>query len=192
MGFGETELVTTRPEVTMDVKDYFVESTLRDGSPVILRAIRPTDKQALQTALQNLGSDSRYSRFFYPKRKLTDRELKFYTELDFERHVAIGVGLIEDDESLPIGIARYIVDDADPTRAEVAFTVADEFQSLGVGSLLLKHLSLLAVKSGVGKFAATTFAENEKMIRVFARSNRPMSCETADGMITVTIDLLTN
>ncbi|MFT5302694.1 MAG: GNAT superfamily N-acetyltransferase [Mariniblastus sp.] len=173
----------------MSIKDYCVEATLHDGSPVLVRAIRPTDKSALQTALNNLSVDSKYFRFFYPKQEFSKRELEFFTELDFERHVAIGVELQEDGESLPIGIARYIVDEIFPTRAEVAFTVADEFQGLGVGSMLLDHLVILAVENGINEFFATTFQVNQKMLRVFERSGLPMQRKRIDDVVEITMDL---
>ena len=168
--------------------EYCVEETLRDGSPVIVRAIKPEDKPALQNGLDRLSRESTYSRFFYAKRQFSERELKFLTELDFERHVAIGVGLLEGGDMLPIGIGRYIVEDKSK-RAEVAFTVADEFQGIGVGSLLLQHLVVVARENGIQEFFATTLVTNQKMLGVFERSRLPMQKRLSGGVVEITISL---
>ena len=62
---------------------------LRNGTPSLLRAIRPDDKQRLLDGFHRLRGKSIYFRFFSAKKGLTDKELKFYTEVDFEHHVAI-------------------------------------------------------------------------------------------------------
>lgn len=174
----------------MNWNDYFHEDVLKDGSLVVVRAIKPDDKDALQDALKRLSSDSAYTRFFYPKRKFSTRELKFFTELDFDRHVALGVGLVEGGDTLPIGIGRYIVEEPDSTRAEVAFTVADEFQGLGVGSMLLKHLAGIARELGIAEFFATTLATNQKMLRVFSQTQLPMKRQASDGVVEIKLALI--
>ena len=153
----------------MNANEFSVNETLNDGSHVIVRAIKPEDKTALKNGLDRLSRESTYSRFFYPKRGFSERELKFLTELDFETHAAIGVGLLGDGDMLPIGIGRYIVEVSDRRRAEIAFAVADEFQGLGVGSLLLKHLISIARSNGIEELFGTTLAVNQRMLRVFQR-----------------------
>ena len=90
---------------------------------------------------------------------------------------------------LPIGIGRYIVEVSDRRRAEIAFAVADEFQGLGVGSLLLKHLISIARSNGIEELFGTTLAVNQKMLRVFQRSNLPMHCHISDGVAEFWLEL---
>ena len=76
-------------------------------------------------------------------------ELEYFTEVDFDHHVAIGVALLQAEQELPIGIGRYVVSRPDHKSAEIAFTVDDDYQGIGVGSLLLKHLSHIAKDKGI-------------------------------------------
>jgi len=174
---------------TMQVKEYCEHEILRDGSPVIVRAIKPHDKQALQNALSRLSAESVYSRFFYKKQRFSSRELEFFTNVDFEQHVALGVGLLENDEMLPIGIARYIVEASNPTRAEVAFTVDDDYQGIGVGSTLLAHLILIARSRGIEEFFAAILPSNNKMVHVFEHAGLPISRSVSSEVVEISLRL---
>ena len=143
---------------------------LDDGSPVVVRAIRPEDKPALLAAFSRLSKESVHSRFFRAKQSLSSKALDYFTQGDFDRHVAIGVGLTEAEQEIPIGIGRYIVCHPDRQSAEIAITVDDDYQGIGVGSLLLKHLCHIAKEKGIQTFRATVFADNDRMMRCFSRS----------------------
>lgn len=155
----------------------------------MVRSIQPDDKPALKDAFSRLSFDSVYSRFFRAKHNLSARELAYFTEVDFVNHVAIGVGLLQSDEVLPIGIARYIVTETDPKAAEIALTVDDDYQGIGAGSLLLKHLCGIAVANGVKHFHATVLPTNDKMLHVFQRSRLPMRKTIGADVIEVTLIL---
>ena len=72
------------------------EVVLRNGTTSLIRAIRPDDKQRLLDGFHRLWGKSIYFRFFNANKGLTEKELKFYTEVDFEHHVAI-VSTIKSD-----------------------------------------------------------------------------------------------
>ena len=160
----------------MDARQYSADETLLDGRRVHLRAIRPDDKQSLQEGFRRLSGRSVYFRFFRPKRALSEAELKYFTEIDFVRHVALLAVLREDDGEQPIGVGRYIeMNDAGPyRRAEVAFAVDESHHGLGVATLLLRHLVVIARAHGIATFEADVLADNEKMLEVFAHSGLPL------------------
>jgi acetyl coenzyme A synthetase (ADP forming)-like protein len=102
---------------------------------------------------------------------LTEAELRYFTELDFERHVGLAAvrGSGADEEFL--GVARYIRREgqgAGAHRAEFAVAVADAEQGRGVGTLLLEHLARIARRNGVDTFEADVLADNRKMFEVLA------------------------
>lgn len=68
-----------------DPRHYFVNDTLRNGTPVTIRAIRPEDKTRLVSAFKKLDRESVYTRFFQYVTELTDQALKRATEMDFDR-----------------------------------------------------------------------------------------------------------
>ena len=154
-------------------RHYATDALLRDGGSIHIRAIRPDDKQRLLDLFERLSSRSVYFRFFQTKQRLTDEELRYFTELDFTRDVALVATLQAGQEEHIIGVGRYfrIQENGQPTtRAEVAFTVADAHQGRGVGTLLLEHLAAIARRQGIDTFEAYVLGENNRMLEVFAAS----------------------
>ena len=136
---------------------YATDALLRDGGSIHIRVIRPDDKQRLLALFELLSSRSVYFRFFQTKQRLTDEELRYFTELDFTRDVALVATLQEGQDEHIIGVGRYfrITEDGKPTtHAEVAFTVAEAHQGRGVGTLLLEHLATIARMQGIDTFEA--------------------------------------
>ncbi len=134
---------------------------LSDGQRLHLRPIRPTDKALLLEAFDRLSPDSRYARFMSPKAKLTDRELKYLTEVDGIDHFAIGAvrrHLVSKDEG--VGSARFVRLPDRPDTAEPAVTVVDDYQGKGLGSLLLQRLIEAAWERDIRWFCTELLAEN--------------------------------
>src|SRR4029450_8894711 len=154
-------------------RHYATDALLRDGGSIHIRAIRPDDKQRLLALFTRLSSRSVYFRFFQTKQRLTDEELRYFTELDFKRDVAIAATPREGQEEHIIGVGRYfrIYENGQATtHAEVAFTVADAHQGRGVGTLLLEHLAAIARAQGIDTFEAYVLGENNRMLEVFEAS----------------------
>ncbi|MBX9692097.1 MAG: GNAT family N-acetyltransferase [Cyanobacteria bacterium] len=154
-----------------------------------IRSIRPDDKSFMQEEMKHLSDTSRYFRFLTVKKELSSEELVYFTEVDFDKHVAL-VASIKDDETLiPAGIGRYIRS-PDSNDAEVAFEVEDEFQGLGIGTLLLQHLTLIAKEAGVTEFFALVLSENRKMLEVFKHCGLKMTSSSGpDGLTDVRLQL---
>ncbi|MCL1871924.1 MAG: GNAT family N-acetyltransferase, partial [Promicromonosporaceae bacterium] len=109
---------------------------LRDGTTTHVRPIRPADADALQRFQVRQSERSSYFRFFAPVRRLSDRELAFFTHVDHTDRVALVA--VRPDPQEPgiediIGVARYDV--VEPGLAEVAFNIADSVQGIGLGAL---------------------------------------------------------
>jgi acetyl coenzyme A synthetase (ADP forming)-like protein len=146
---------------------YATDGLLRDGRSIRVRAIRPDDKERLLGLFRRQSEETIHYRFFGAKATLTEDELRYFTELDFERHVGLvavrgsGVG-----EQL-VGVARYIRGDAEDVhgarRAEFAVAVADADQGQGVGTLLIEHLARIAQRSGITVFEADVLGDNRRM-----------------------------
>jgi RimJ/RimL family protein N-acetyltransferase len=158
------------------LQEYRADVQLRDGTPAVVRAIQPTDKAALLEGLRQLSPESAYRRFLGVKKTLTEAELRYLTEVDFVRHVALVAFLPRTGGDEPLGVARYVrIDDGTPpTRAEVAFAVSDPWQGHGVATALLDHLVLIGRQSGVKEFVADVLADNAQMLEVFEHSGLPM------------------
>src|SRR5262249_25706335 len=164
---------------------YATDELLRDGGSIHIRAIRPDDKQRLLALFERLSSRSVYFRFFQTKQRLTDEELRYFTELDFVRNVALVATLREGDEERVIGVGRYfgLDEDGQPLPcAEVAFTVADAHQGRGIGTLLLEHLAAIARTHGIDTFEAYVLGENNRMLQVLDASGFTVQRSIAGGV----------
>jgi GNAT superfamily N-acetyltransferase len=140
---------------------------LRDGSEVLIRAVRPEDKPRFVAGFARLSSESVHRRFLQSRPGLTVDELAFYTEIDHVDHEAIGALDAESREG--VGVARYIRDRERPHVAEAAVTVVDAWQRRGLGGKLLRRLTARATEHRIRVFSATLFAANDAMLALFGR-----------------------
>jgi acetyl coenzyme A synthetase (ADP forming)-like protein len=159
------------------------DAVLREGGTVHIRPIVPSDADALQAFVQNMSSESSYFRFFRVKRELQPEELSAYTHLDYQLDMAF-VAIV--DEQL-VGVGRYNAIESDPTSAEIAFTVADDFQGEGIGTLLVFRIAAYARAVGVERFRAYLLADNHAMMRVFRNAGFPLRRAIDEGVYTVDI-----
>lgn len=86
-----------------------------------------------------------------------------------------------------VGGGRYIV--LQPGRAEAAFSVVDQFQGRGLGTVLLRHLAAIARDAGLHEFVAEVLPDNTPMLEVFEHSGLPMASRREPGVVHVTLRL---
>ena len=177
--------------MTIDAKNYSAQETLKNGLQVTIRAIRPDDKERLLAAFKELDERTVYLRFFGPKEEVSPRELTEAIDVDFVRTVALVTCMQSNAGEKIIGAGRYIAfGDTDPPElAEVAFTVEEDYQGLGIASLTLRHLARIAKQKGIVQFHAEVLPGNKGMLAVFNQSGFPVELEFADGLIHVTLSL---
>ena len=132
--------------------------TLRDDARVTLRPIAAQDKPLLAASFERLSQESRYRRFFTTKQELSAAELDYLVDVDHSDHEAIIA--IDPLSGEVIGVARYIRATDDAEVAEVAVTVADDWQGRGVGRALLGRLTYRARREGVRRFTALIQGDN--------------------------------
>ncbi len=172
----------------MNPSQYFATELLRDGREIEIRALRPSDRDAMLTAVGEASAQSLYRRFFGPRRGFTDKEIDFFVNVDFQSHVALVAALKEDGQQKIAGGGRYIV--VKPGQAELAFVVLDKHQGLGIGKLLMKHLVAIARDSAIGELTADVLSENTAMLKVFERSGLPFATTRDGGTVHVVLALV--
>jgi nucleotide-binding universal stress UspA family protein/GNAT superfamily N-acetyltransferase len=138
--------------------------TLRDGAEVVLRPIAPQDAGALRAGFERLSPRSRYRRFFSSVSRLSDRDVRYLTEVDHHDHEALVAVAANGDL---VGVARFVRTGA--AEAEPAIVVADDWQGRGVAGALLDALAARAREEAVEVFRAPVLAENPEAIRLLSR-----------------------
>jgi len=164
-------------------------TVLGDGTPVCVRAIRPDDKDRLRVAFARLSARSVYQRFFYPKQDLAADDLRRLTEIDFRDHVGIVLSVGAGSHERLIAVGRYVRVVPGGDTAEVAFTVADDYQHRGAATLLLCELVAIARENGVREFVALVLGHNRGMLEVFRRSKLPLRESFVGGLRQVVLTL---
>jgi GNAT superfamily N-acetyltransferase len=171
----------------MRAAEYSAMQALRDGRRVEIRALRPDDRDGLIAAVGRVSTQSLYRRFFGVKRSFTEKEIAFFTQVDFVTHVALVVVAEEEGRAAIVGGGRYIV--VASGQAEVAFAVVDQYQGQGVGAALMRHLAAIAREAGLKEFTAEVLPENAPMLKVFEKSGLPVDTKRDAGVVHVTMRL---
>lgn len=158
--------------------------TLLDGTVASIRPIRPDDAAGLVAFHDHLSVETVYRRFFGIHPHLSPKEVKRFTQVDYEDRLA----LVAEIGGRLAAVARY---DRRPgtDRAEVAFVVADAYQHLGLGTLLLHRLAAAARDRGVAVFQAETLMRNQLMREVFRHAGFPCEEHSVDGVVEVTFPI---
>lgn len=161
--------------------EYELDIVTRTGEAVRVRPITPADGDLLVDFFERLGPESRYYRFFRVKASLDAEEVKYFTTVDYATRMA----LIAIYDGRMVGVARYDIEEDDPERAEVAFSVSDDMQGHGIGTSLLQLITAYARDHGITGFRAFVLPENVQMMRVFRNSGYELKRTVEDGIFTV-------
>jgi GNAT superfamily N-acetyltransferase len=155
------------------------EFELDDGRQVLIRDVRPSDRERVRKAYLTASESTIYRRFFAVRTGLSESELDHLTQVDQDRHIAWGAVDLSDESHPGVGIARFIRDESDHRSAELALAVADGWQGAGLGRVLLAVLYSLARKNGVSRLWGATLFENQSLANWF-RNLGATVVDTAD------------
>ena len=152
----------------MAIHPYPVEMVadvaLGDGTPLHVRPIRPEDAEMERAFVAGLSEQTRYFRFFYQLHELTPTMLARFTQVDYDREMAL-VAVDEAGEAPAIvGVARYIMG-PDQESAEFAVVVADAWQNRGVGRRLMTRLAACGKARGLRRLEGQVLRSNRNMLK---------------------------
>ena len=169
------------------------EARLRDGTPVLIRAARPDDRQRIIDAFHKLDPQTVYTRFFGAKRELSEADLQRLEHNDYERQVALVATRGSGADEIIIGGGAYTVlprRHGEPPAAEVSFTIEEDYHGQGLSTLFMGLLIEIGRQRGIGRFEAEVMTGNEGMLKVFRRSGLPLRQRSEDGVVCVEMDLV--
>ena len=156
---------------------------LRDGSTIHIRPVRSDDEEALFDFLRGLSENSRAMRFFaVTSDSSLSKEAHRAADVDYVNKYGLAATI--GPEQRIVGHALYVA--AGNESAEVGFTIADEYQGRGLGTVLLGQLAEVAASNGFRVFKAHVRPENRRMIDVFRESGFPTELHAEPGELTIT------
>ncbi|HZB22836.1 MAG TPA: GNAT family N-acetyltransferase [Gaiellaceae bacterium] len=156
---------------------------LRDGGTMRLRPPTRDDAAALSAFFSGLSERSLYQRFHgFPT--IGPHVVEPLVDPDWSDRGAL-VGSIDGRIVAVANYGRL----RDPASAEVAFTVADEYQRRGIGTRLLEQLAAVAGAHGIERFVAAVLPDNRPMLSVFADAGFEVSRDVAGGEAEVTFPI---
>jgi acetyltransferase len=147
---------------------FIRESTLSDGTPVILRPIRPEDEPLEADLLNRLSKETIYFRFFGFAPHGDHDFLSRFTHIDYDREMAIVAEIKLDDQPALIGVVR-IVGDHEKQAAEFAIVVADDWHRKGLGRQLTDFIIEIATTLGYKEIFASFMKSNHAMYHLFQK-----------------------
>ena len=137
------------------------------GTAVAVRPMRPEDMSLEADFVRHLSDESRYKRFMLTLNELSRTKLKYLTDVDQVRHVALVAAVDCEGQPVLVGVVRYIVDPAG-TGCEFAVAVGDAWQRSGLAGILMHALMDVARARGLATMEGSVLASNTAMLR-FAR-----------------------
>ncbi len=141
--------------------------TLRDGTVLHTRPIRPEDAELERAFVAGLSEETRLFRFFYRLHELTPAMLARFTQIDYDRELALVAVHDVGGAVAFVGVARYITN-PDQESAEFAVVVADEWQGRGVARALMERLLDVAKRRGLKRIEGSVLRNNVNMLRFTA------------------------
>jgi len=153
--------------------------TLLDGRKILIRPSAYDDKAEIAALFNRLSNETRFLRYHYYKATLSQDELESFCNVDYYDTFALVAEIRRNKRDEIVGAAHYFRL-SQPDTAEVSFVVEDKEQGNGIGTNLLKILSIMAVERGITTFVAELLNENVVMLNIFRRYNPDLD-QVVDG-----------
>jgi acetyltransferase len=142
---------------------YASDWLLEDGTPVLLRVMKPEDESLVAEFLNNCSEDTVYFRYFQHIKKWTHEMLIRFTQNDYDRELGLmAIGQPPSPEVM-LGVSRLVMA-ADRSTAEFAVIVADPWQGKGLGEKLIERVIEMARDNEVKMLWGEVLAANLPML----------------------------
>jgi acetyltransferase len=170
-------------------KKYEKFCTLKDGRTVLLRPIKPEDEPLENELWKTFSEETQRFRFFSPMRTWSHATLVRYTNIDYDREIAIIAELKEDNQRKMIGVVRMIMDPPDFKTAEVAIVIGDPWQGLGLGSQMLDYIIEIARDKNLESIYGLILRDNYRAIELFKKRGFSVDVLSVKKIVKATLAL---
>ena len=172
--------------------DFRMQTSLRDGTPVTIRVMRPDDHDRLVNAFAKLDPSTIYTRFFSYRKEIPQNAFEQIAAIDFVELAGLVATVGTGSDETVIGGASYVGGIAEDGKrfAEVAFTVEEDYQGQGLATKLFGALLAIARRHGIERFTADVLSGNAPMLAVFGRAGLPIHRRRDSGVLHIEMDLV--
>ncbi|MFP3984535.1 MAG: GNAT family N-acetyltransferase, partial [Candidatus Bathyarchaeia archaeon] len=148
-------------------KRYEWQIKLKDNRAILLRPIKPEDEPLENDLWKTFSEETQRFRFFSPMRTWSHATLVRYTNIDYDREIALVAILTENGKKKMIGVVRMIMEPPDFNAAEVAIVVGDPWQGLGLGSKMMDSIIEVAKDKNLDSIYGLMLRDNQRAIELF-------------------------
>jgi acetyltransferase len=138
---------------------------LKDGTVVTIRPIRPEDAEIESAFVHGLSEQTKFLRFMFGLRDLTPSMLSRFTQIDYDREIALIAVVDKRSGEEQIAVGRYTTL-PDEETCEFAIVVGDAWQGLGIARRLMQELVDAARQRRLKYMTGVTLRENARMIEL--------------------------
>jgi len=160
---------------------YVKQVTTKSGKTVTLRPIRPEDEPMEGEMFTHFSPETQRFRFFTRIKDITHQLLIRYTQIDYDREIAIIAETSDNGTKSMMGVVR-LIGDAYAENAEFAIVVADPWQHEGLGSILMDYILEIAKERSIKKIYAYILPDNDRMLSMMKKRNFTIA-KSEDNMI---------
>lgn len=143
--------------------DLVFQHQLADGSDLVIRPIRPEDADIEQAFVNGLSEQSKRFRFMHVINEMTPQMLSHFTQIEYDRDMALIAVSKADGEEREIGVARYSRN-PDGTSCEFALVIDDLWNHKGIGTLLMRRLIEVARRHRLQIMEGEVLSDNHPML----------------------------
>jgi acetyltransferase len=142
---------------------YESDWLLDDGTPVLLRPMRPEDETLVKELLENCSEETLYFRYFHLIKSFPHSFLIRFTQNDYDREIGLAAFGVPPSPEVMMGVGRLVMT-PDRDVAEFAVIVSDPWQGKGLGEKLISRVIEIARDYGVKSLWGEVLAENVPML----------------------------
>jgi acetyltransferase len=173
--------------------EYVSHWTMKDGSNVVLRPIRPEDETLMVEFHKSLSDSTVYLRYFQMQRlesRVAHERMIRKCFLDYDREIALVVERVDKHTGLPelVGVGR-LARQRQMEEAELGVVVADRCQGAGLGTELVRRLLQIARSEKIRRVEAHILSENSAMVALAKRFHFDCVRDDDPASLTATLHL---
>ena len=173
--------------ITPYPKKYETIWKMRDGRTVILRPIKPEDEPLWLEMFQNFSEESIRYRFFQIIKDTPHETRVRYTNIDYDREIAIVPELTEEGRKRILGVTRVSIE-PDGKAGEIAFIVGDAWQGLGLGTKMVDYVIEICKDMRLERIYAIMLSDNYRAISLMKKMGFTVEYQD-DGTAKATLNL---